>query len=118
MEIEKSLLELKNQEKMALLEVRDAVREIDTNAKRVHALRLARELAEKRLEAEEKKLDVGLTTNYFVLQYQEELANARSLELKAVVDYNLAWAKLEKALGTSLEKRNIKMTQVIHSTIQ
>ena len=111
MELEKSQLELKNIEKQSLLEVKDAVREIETSAKRVNAYRLARELAEKRLEAEEKKLNVGLTTNYFVLQFQEELANARSMELKALVDNNLAWAKLEKALGISLDKRNIKISQ-------
>ncbi|MFQ6108919.1 MAG: TolC family protein [Candidatus Aminicenantales bacterium] len=110
MELEKSQVELQNLEKQALLEVRNAVRDIETSAKRVDAYRVARELAEKRLEAEEKKLDVGLTTNYFVLQYQEELANARSLELKALVDYNLAWARLEKVLGTSLARRNIKFT--------
>lgn len=111
MELEKSHLELENLKKQALLEVRNAVRDIETNAKRVDAYRVARELAEKRLEAEEKKLVVGLTTNYFVLQYQEELANARSMELKALVDHNLAWAKIEKVLGLSLDKRNIKISQ-------
>jgi len=111
MGLEQSLLELKNSEKQILLEVRDAVRQIDTNAKRVEAYRLARELAEKRMIAEEKKLNVGLTTNYFVLEYQEKLANARSMELKALVDYSLALAKLEQALGTSLDTRNIKISQ-------
>jgi outer membrane protein TolC len=108
MEAEKSQLELKDSEKQIFLDIKNAVREIESNAKRVQAYRVARELAEKRLEAEEKKLNVGLTTNYFVLQYQEELANAKSMELKSVVDYNLAWAALERATGTNLEKHNIK----------
>jgi hypothetical protein len=30
------------------------------------------------------------------------------MELKSVVDYNLAWAALERATGTNLEKHNIK----------
>jgi outer membrane protein TolC len=111
MELEKSQLELENTEKQVFLEVRDAVRDIETNAKRVQAYRLARELAEQRLEAEVKKLSVGLTTNYFVLQYQEELGRERSLELKSLIDYNLAWSRLEKAVGASLEKRNIKISQ-------
>jgi outer membrane protein TolC len=111
MELEKSQLELENLQKQTQLEIRSAVRDIETNAKRVDAYKVARELAEKRLDAEEKKLYVGLTTNYFVLQFQEELANARSQELKALVDYNLAWNKLEKALGLSLDKRNIKISQ-------
>lgn len=109
MELEKSQASIKEIENQILLEVKDAAREIETSAKRVEAFRLAKELARKRLEAEEKKLEVGMTTNFFVLQYQEEFANARSQELRALVDYNLAWAKLEKAMGISLENRNIKI---------
>jgi outer membrane protein TolC len=111
MELEKSLLELKTKKRQVLLETRDAVLDIETNAKRVEAYRIARVLAEERLKAEEKKLSVGLTTNYFVLQYQEELANARSMEIKALIDYKLALAKLDKAQGTSLENRNITIAQ-------
>jgi len=111
LELDKSQLELENVQKQILLEVKNAVRDIETSAKRVEAFGLARELAEKRLEAEVKKLEVGLTTNYFVLQFQEELATARSQEIRAVIDNNLAWAKLEKALGISLDKRNIKLPQ-------
>jgi len=113
MELDKGELELKDIEKQLFLEVKDAVRDIETNAKRVQAYRIARELGEKRLEAEVKKLNVGLSTNYFVLQYQEELANARSMELTSMVDYNLAWARLERTVGRSLEKRNIKISQFL-----
>jgi outer membrane protein TolC len=113
MELDKGELELKDIEKQLFLEVKDAVRDIETNAKRVQAYRVARELGEKRLEAEVKKLNVGLSTNYFVLQYQEELANARSMELTSMVDYNLAWARLERTVGRSLEKRNIKISQFL-----
>jgi outer membrane protein TolC len=113
MELDKGELELKDIEKQLFLEVKDAVRDIETNAKRVQAYRVARELGEKRLEAEVKKLNVGLSTNYFVLQYQEELANARSMELTSMVDYSLAWARLEKTVGRSLEKRNIKISQFL-----
>jgi outer membrane protein TolC len=111
LELEKSQLALKELERQIRLEVKNAIREIKTSAKRVEAFRIARQWAEKRLRAEERKLQLGLTTNFFVFQYQEELANARSQELRALVDYNLAWAKLEKAMGISLEKRNIRLSQ-------
>jgi outer membrane protein TolC len=113
MEIEKGLLELQNLEKQVFLEVRNAVRDVETNFKRVQAYRVSRELAQKRLEAEVKKLDVGLTTNYFVLQYQDELARERSLELNSMVSYVLSLAQLERYLGTSLEKRNIVTSQFL-----
>jgi outer membrane protein TolC len=113
LQLEQAQARLKTLEQQAALEVGDAVREIETNTKKVRAYRIARELAEKRLEAEEKKLGVGLTTNYFVLQYQEALADARTMELKALVDYNLSLARLEKACATSLESRNIRLTDFV-----
>lgn len=113
LDLEQSEAKLKTIEQQIIVDVSDAVRSIETDAKRVEAYRIARELAEKRLEAEAKKLGVGLTTNYFVLQYQEELANARSNELKALVDYNLSLAKLERSTGTSLESRNISISNYL-----
>lgn len=110
LQMEQAQAQLKSQDQQVALEVGDAVRSVETDAKRVEAYRIARELAEKRLAAETKKLGVGLTTNYFVLQYQEALANARSMEIKALVDYNLSIARLERATGTSLEARSISVS--------
>lgn len=102
----------KAREQQVMLEVSEAVNNIETLAKSVEAYRVAREYAEKLLEAETKKLAVGLTTNFFVLDAQEKLAAARSAELKALVDYNLAQARLEKVLGTILANRKVSLSQV------
>jgi len=109
MELEQSRVEQEEARRRILLEVRDAVRDVETNVKRVQAYRIASELAERRLQAEVKKLNVGLTTNYFVLQFQEELGNARSLEIKALIDYNLALARLEKTTGLSLDTNAVQV---------
>jgi outer membrane protein TolC len=101
---------VKAMEQQAALEISDAVRAIEANGKRAQAYALARELAEKSLDAELKKLAVGLSTNYFVLDFQEKLANARSAELKAKIDYVLSLESLEKSMGVSLEKRGFKIT--------
>ena len=105
-------LNLKNTEQQAFLEIRDAVRSVETDYKRVQAYKVARELAQQNLEAEEKKLKVGLTTNYQVLLLQRDLADAHSLEIRAIIDYNLALGALDSAMGITLDKKNIKMTQV------
>jgi len=110
--LEQSMFRLKNQEQQIFLEIKNAVRGVQTDYKRVHAYRIARELAEKKLEAEEKKLKVGLTTNYVVLQYQRDLADARSAELQAIIDYNLSLARLDKALGTTLKNKNIRFSEI------
>jgi len=105
-------VDLENQEHLAFLEIRNAVRDVQTNYKRVQAYKIARELAEQKLEAEQKKLKVGLATNYEVLLHQRDLADAQSSELKAVIDYNLSLAALDRALGITLKKKNIKMTEI------
>jgi outer membrane protein len=68
-------------------EVRDAARNVQTNARRVDATRSSRILAERRLEAEEKKYQAGMTQNFFVLQAQRDLSVARNNELLALVEY-------------------------------
>jgi len=104
---EQSLADLANLEQRIFLEIRTAVRAVDIDYRRVLAYKAARELAETKLSAEEKKLKVGLTTNYVVLQYQRDLADARTAELRALIEYNLALAYLDKSLGTSLQNKNI-----------
>ncbi len=111
--LEQATLQLKNQEQQGFLEIKNELRAVETNFKRIQARKLARELAAKKLEAEEEKLKVGLTTNYFVLQYQRDLANAQSTELRAIIDYNLSLARLNRALGISLEEKNISFSKML-----
>jgi len=108
--MEQALLNLKSQEQKIFLEIKNAVRAVETNYKRIQAYRIARELAEQKLAAEEEKLKVGLSTNYMVLQYQRDLSTARSTELRAIVDYNLSTAALDRALGLSLKNKNMKVS--------
>ncbi len=113
LDLEQAQAQLKTQEQSIFLEVSDAVRSLETAAKSVDAYRVARELAEKQLEAEMKKLSVGLSTNYFVLTYQDALASARSAELQSLVGYNIAVANIAKVTGTTLEQRNVSLGDYI-----
>lgn len=110
--LEQAVVRMKYLEQNALLEIKTALRAVETNYNRVNAYKLARELAEKKLEAEESKLKAGLSTNFVVLQYQRDLANARTAELKAIIDYNLALSQLDRATGVSLSNRNIKLSDI------
>jgi len=73
---------------------------------------VARELAQRKLEAEEERLKVGLSTNYIVLQFQRDLATQQTQELRAVIDYNLSLARLDRSLGVTLEEKNIKFSEI------
>jgi outer membrane protein TolC len=111
--LEQTQLRLKNQEQTIYLEIRNGVRTAETNFNRVQAYRVARELADKKLQAEEEKLKVGLSTNYNVLLFQRDLSNARISELRAIVDYTISVASLERAMGVSLKNRNISIDQAL-----
>ena len=79
--------QLQSLELQVATQVREAARNVQTNAKRVDATRASRALAEKRLEAEEKRFQAGLTSSFFVLQAQRDLNVARNSELLALVEY-------------------------------
>jgi outer membrane protein TolC len=81
-------------------ELRRAVRDIDTAAKRVEVTRAATVLAQTQLEAEQEKFRLGLSTSFVVLDFQEDLTIARSEETRAVSDYNVALAQLDQLTGT------------------
>ncbi|HWP49762.1 MAG TPA: TolC family protein [Candidatus Limnocylindrales bacterium] len=106
---EQAEVTIKNLEQQIILDVRQAVRQIRTNIKRVESTRIARELAEKQLDAEQKKFNEGLSTNFNVLQFQSDLATAVSNEVRAITDYNKSLANLQRAMGTTLEAKNIKV---------
>ena len=76
-------------------QVRDSGRQLVANAKRVDATRAARVLADRRLEAEEKKFAAGMSTSFEVFQAQRDLAQARANELRAVLDYNQSQVDFE-----------------------
>jgi len=86
---------LRELELQVATEVRDAARQLVANAKRVEATRAARVLAERRLEAEEKKFAAGMSTSFEVFQAQRDLSQARSNELRAILDYNQSQVNFE-----------------------
>lgn len=86
---------IENMEMQAAVGVRDMGRQVNTNLKRVQATQAARELAERRLEAEQKKFNVGMSTTFLVFQAQRELASARTAELRSIIDYNMSLVDFE-----------------------
>ncbi|MEX1129792.1 MAG: TolC family protein [Vicinamibacterales bacterium] len=73
-----------------IAQVRDAGRQVSTSLQRVQSTERARQFAERRLEAEQKRVTVGLSTTFQYFQAQRDLANVRQQELRAIIDYNRA----------------------------
>jgi outer membrane protein TolC len=95
LQYEQSERQLKNLELQVATQVRDLARQVETNQKRVDTTRAARELAERRLDAAEKKFAAGIETNFFVFQAQRDLAQARTNEVRAISDYNKSLVDFE-----------------------
>ncbi len=68
-------------------EVRTAARNLESGFKSVEATRAARTLAQRRLEAEEKRFAAGMSTSFLVTQAQRDLADAEVNDIRAVANY-------------------------------
>lgn len=108
-EREKFQTTLENLEQDIILTIREAVRAVQTDMKRVETTRIASRLFRERLDAEEKRFAVGLSTSRDILEDQEQLAEARSREIQATIDYNKSQVELERKRGTILDKNKIKL---------
>ncbi|MDQ6803241.1 MAG: TolC family protein [Acidobacteriota bacterium] len=93
------------------IEVRKTARDIDTTAREIGASRTAREAAEQNLEAERRRYENGMTTNFQVLQIQGQLSDARAREIQALVAYNKSVAAYHRAVGDLLDVANIKVEE-------
>lgn len=92
-----SLTRIRALEVQIAAEVANAALTVQSNLKRVEAATAARELALKRLEAEQSKFDVGMSTNFFVVQAQRDLRDAQNVELRALADYRKSLVNFERA---------------------
>jgi outer membrane protein len=105
------ILQERNLENQVLVEIREAVRGIKTNEKRIEATRRARVLAEEQLEGELTRNQQGLSTTFRVLDTQEDLERARTNELKALIDYHLSRYRLEQVSGLLLERQGVMIRE-------
>ena len=77
-------------------EVTNAALQVEATRERLQAAGVALELAEKRLEAEQSRFDVGLTTNFFVVSAQRDLRDSQNSQLRALLDYRRAQVDFER----------------------
>jgi len=103
---EASLVSVRQQ---IIIGVKEAVRRVQTDFKRIETTRSARIMAEKQLQAEQERLKVGLSTTRFVLDFQRDLATAQGNELRAIVDYNKSLSNLARHKATTLERYNLQL---------
>jgi outer membrane protein TolC len=105
-------LDLDRLDQLARVEVRNTVRLVETNLKRVKAAQVNVRLQREKLAAEQKKFENGMSTSFQVLQFQTDLSSAESRENAAIVDYNNSLVELERVKGTLLASRHMALPGV------
>ena len=108
-EYEVTMLTLKRLEQDIMIQIDNDIKLAQSNFERVTATRKAREYAEAALAAEQKKLESGKSTSFFVLSLQNDLTAARSDEIAARVQYKRSLARLAQDEGATLERRGINV---------
>ena len=107
LELQQNRAQIRRIELRIASEVTNAALRIESIRERIEAATASRELAEEQLQAEESKFEVGLSTNFFVLQSQRDLATAQDAELRAILDYQRARIEFERTQRASLGAADI-----------
>ena len=107
-----SLYQLRQREQAIRLEVRNAVHQLEQAKLSMAAARVARDLAQKTLEAEQRKYELGIQTIFFVLDAQTQLSQAEQQLLQAQISYQRALTAMDRAMGTLLERHSIRIADL------
>lgn len=91
-------------------EIREAKRNLKAAKMSLEAAKVSSILAEKNLDAERKRYENGLSTNYQLLLVQKDLSEAQSREIFAKIAYKKAQINYYYKLGILLEKNNISIS--------
>lgn len=112
LEAYRSLCTLRSLAEKITLEVREAWRAMGTQREKIRTSLATENFARQQFEAEQKRLALGLSTNYQLLQMEADLRTAQINTLRAKIEYWKARARLEKAKGSLLEKEGIRIEEM------
>ncbi len=98
---------LQQVEQNLVVQVRAAVRAVETSRESVEISAQATELSERQYELEKARFDAGLSTSRFVLEAQDALEQARMTELQARVNFRSALSELHRLEGSSFARYGI-----------
>ena len=98
-------------EQNLLVNVRSAVRAVETNLAAVEIAGKATELAARQYDQQKARFDAGLSTSRLVLLAQDDLETARFQELTARLALRRAAAELARLEGSSLERFRVQIPE-------
>jgi outer membrane protein len=97
LQLEQTQANLKSLQLQVATDVTNAALTVQSSLESVQASGAARELAKQKLDAAMSKAEVGMATNYEVVQAQRDFADAQNTELRATLNYRKALVNFEAA---------------------
>jgi outer membrane protein TolC len=108
-ELRRAATQFRNVEQEVILDVRTAARNMRSATQALEAAERRRIAQEETLRAEKERLRLGDSTPFEVLEFEEDLAEAETQEIRSFQAYLNAIAGIERAQGTLLETRGISL---------
>ncbi|HEX4966791.1 MAG TPA: TolC family protein [Thermoanaerobaculia bacterium] len=99
LDVDRFSLLLEQEKTVVSTEVRQAARGVETAAKQIDAARKSVEYQVKNLDAERKRYENGMSTSFNITQIQDQLTQARSSLVQAIVGYRTALAEYYRSIG-------------------
>lgn len=100
-------MRVKSAEQRIRLEVLTAINQVENSKASVELAKIARDLAQKRVDADLKRYELGTTTIFFVLASQNDLALAEAALVRETLNYRRNLLTLSQRTGELLQERNI-----------
>jgi outer membrane protein len=104
-------MQLEQLEQTLLVNVRSAVRAVESNLAAVEIAAKGTELAARQYDHQKARFDAGLSTSRQVLLVQDDLENARFAELNARLALRRAAAELNRLEGSSLQRFRVQLPE-------
>jgi outer membrane protein len=118
LEYRQSQLLLRQQENKIAIAIRNDAFTLEQARARVVAARKAQDLAQKTLDAEQKKYNLGASTYLAILTDESALAAAESNVVSAMTNYAEARVLLDQDLAQTLDRNNIKLDEVVTGEVK
>ncbi|HWQ53567.1 MAG TPA: TolC family protein [Bryobacteraceae bacterium] len=103
----RNALAVRSVEQQVRLDVLNAVNQVESSKAAVELAVQAREYAQKYLDAEQKKYELGTSQLFFVLQAQDRLQQAEAAVVQNSVSYRRNLLNLLRRTGDLLEERGV-----------
>jgi len=94
--IQQNQAQIRASELTVATEVTNAALQVTNSMEALAASRVARDLSQRRLDAEMSRFDVGMSNNYQVVQMQRDLREAQNIELRALLNYRKALVEFDR----------------------